>query len=240
MYTSRSIYAKIERAEDAFNELHADVEKFCERQRSRIEIKGQGCIFLHAETPPIDWSIRIGEIAHNLRSSLAYLVWKLVLDNDGEPDRNNEFPIFLFYSERPKTDRLLKGVSDEHKRKILHLQRCIALDMTVLWDLKALCNIDKHRHPNFVRARLNGLSQEYRQKEEQWNEEKGEDDSKEAPPINRDDIVVECEFLGDASNDEHSFSHAEIVSTLKDCIAAVRGAVEYVISDCTLGYPYLR
>ena len=63
---------------------------------------------------PIDFPIRIGEIAYNLRSALDHLVYALVIDNDEEPSKQNEFPIFNeeadYWREAP---RKLKGVAGD-------------------------------------------------------------------------------------------------------------------------------
>lgn len=43
---------------------------------------------------PDEWSVMIGEIAHNLRSALDLLVWQLALLSTPEPYRDTAFPIF--------------------------------------------------------------------------------------------------------------------------------------------------
>ncbi len=43
---------------------------------------------------PIRLSLRIGDVISNLRSSLDYLVWQLVLANGETPSGRNEFPIY--------------------------------------------------------------------------------------------------------------------------------------------------
>jgi hypothetical protein len=42
-----------------------------------------------------DFGIIVGDIAHNLRSSLDHLVWQLVLQNRRLPSRRNQFPIMV-------------------------------------------------------------------------------------------------------------------------------------------------
>src|SRR5688572_25272980 len=44
---------------------------------------------------PVDWSLAIGEIAHNLRAALDGLIYQLIRDNGKWPNFNNQFPIFL-------------------------------------------------------------------------------------------------------------------------------------------------
>src|SRR4030042_415568 len=58
-------------------------------------------IKIDGSPPPLDWGIYIGEIAHNLRSALNYLVYQLALLNSlNEPktvaqDTRLQFPIFV-------------------------------------------------------------------------------------------------------------------------------------------------
>jgi len=47
------------------------------------------------ERPPIEWSPIIGDIIHNIRSSLDHLAWQLVKRNAEEPiPGKTQFPIF--------------------------------------------------------------------------------------------------------------------------------------------------
>ena len=39
------------------------------------------------------WSLRVGDIVHNLRSALDHLAWQLVILDGGQPNRTTQFPI---------------------------------------------------------------------------------------------------------------------------------------------------
>jgi len=54
---------------------------------------------------PVDWSLLIGEIAHNLRAALDGLAWQLALQGTIEPYDQTAFPIYL----RGTTTRRRKG-----------------------------------------------------------------------------------------------------------------------------------
>ena len=44
-------------------------------------------------TADLEWSIRIGEVLHQLRSALDHLAWQLVLLDGARPSRQTQFPI---------------------------------------------------------------------------------------------------------------------------------------------------
>ena len=77
MITLEGVNAKLQRAQDQIEQLSRDIASSCETQRSlfseelRPDIGDKIWIF-RGETPvvPIEYSIRLGEILYNLRSSL--------------------------------------------------------------------------------------------------------------------------------------------------------------------------
>ena len=77
MVTLEGINAKLQRVQDQIEQLSRDIASSCEDQRSlfseelRLDIGDKIWIF-RGETPivPIEYSIRLGEILYNLRSSL--------------------------------------------------------------------------------------------------------------------------------------------------------------------------
>lgn len=150
------IYAKITRAQKQLRWLEADFSQFCESQRLFISHEvdrsaGRQTWVFRGETPrvPIEFSTRVGEIVHNLRSALDHLVWQLVIANGAEPSSKNEFPIFRDakkYQDNVRWD--LQGVSPGAKSKIewaQPFQKHGGIG-SQLWILHCLNNIDKHRH----------------------------------------------------------------------------------------------
>ncbi len=124
--------------------------------------------------PPLEWGVRIGEIAHNLRSALDGLVYQLALLEEEAP-RGTEFPIYLIgrTERRRRTGggkiphferdglRKLRPLRDEHKAAIERLQpykRGRAGRGNFLYLLHEISNADKHRLIQVVGPRFKRLS----------------------------------------------------------------------------------
>ena len=157
MLDLKGVTAKIGRARECLEALEADMAAFCEYERRRtvLEIERGWPTVLGENEPevPVDYSIRVGEIAYNLRSALDHLVWQLVIDNGQPPSSRNAFPIFREEDQyRKGTREKLKGVKERHRDAIQWLQP-FHEDGVVgshLWMLNSICNIDKHRQLNVV------------------------------------------------------------------------------------------
>ena len=154
------INAKIERAREGIQSLDADISAYCEFQRRQVmfdysqpkEHFIEHFIGSHS-TVPISYSIRIGEIAYNLRSALDHLIWQLVRANGKQPTHNNEFPIFSSESEfKKRVNHKLEWV-DEEKRKLIHDFQPFSDVGEVgknLFMINKIGNIDKHRQLNVI------------------------------------------------------------------------------------------
>ena len=156
----RGVSAKIERASEQTQTLRSEMDELCSaiKQGVKEEFHGdageQRWVYCGERSDvPIAWSIRIGEILHNLRSALDHLVWQLVLANGQKPEHHNGFPICsdkqVWLRECP---RKLQGVSDAIKNEIYLLQPFKAAVSHPLLALRELHNIDKHRHLNLCAA----------------------------------------------------------------------------------------
>ena len=55
---------------------------------------GEYVLRYHAPELPIVWSVRVGEVIHNLRSSLDHMVWTLVERDQGSPGKHTAYPVF--------------------------------------------------------------------------------------------------------------------------------------------------
>ena len=97
-----------------------------------------------------DISLLAGDVISNLRSSLDYLVWELVIANNGTPARTNAFPICdavnSFGSDlqqgrlsgvNPAVISLVESMQPYHSGKKCH--------ETFFWILHHLSNVNKHR-----------------------------------------------------------------------------------------------
>ncbi len=122
-------------------------------------------------TPLDDWGVYIGEIAHNLHSTLDGLVYQLALITTKSPARNTQFPIFLvgrpkdrnrfhhcFEGVRTKGGKvqiltadgraMIRQLRPEHQAMIEQLQpykRGRGGRKNPLYLLKEINNADKHR-----------------------------------------------------------------------------------------------
>jgi len=101
--------------------------------------------------------ILVGEVCHNLRSALDYLVFELARYDAGAPQKNTQFPVAktpkIFRSERAKH---LKGVDDRHVGMIERLQPYNGCDWTRA--LREISNRDKHREFVAMRGVAAGLA----------------------------------------------------------------------------------
>ena len=126
-------------------DLEADIAAFCEFERRQIVFEHQQHVSRWIDdTPkvPADYSIRIGEIAYNLRSALDHLVWQLVLANGACPSTNNALPIYQDEEKYKKhATRKLKRVAPIHcdlieEFQTYHGQRGVGAH---LWMLDIIC-----------------------------------------------------------------------------------------------------
>jgi hypothetical protein len=109
-------------------------------------------------TPPTRLSAILGDCLQNLRASLDYLAWELVIANRKAPTNKTAFPI---YREPPKAVKrggqfrpnCLTGVDPRAMAEIERLQPYYGgknPDTDLLWFVNALANTDKHRTINVV------------------------------------------------------------------------------------------
>ena len=162
MVDRRGIDAKIHRARECLGSLRSDITAHCEYQTKRrtleMESRARNPILqrfhLRESDPgyvPMDFPIRVGEIAYNLRSALDHLVYALVLDNGGTPSRQHEFPIFEDEERyREAVPARLSGVAQDRLDLIEAFQPFRSRMGHHLLMLRLICNIDKHRHLNVV------------------------------------------------------------------------------------------
>lgn len=160
---------KIARAKEQFDALHGEIVQFSKDKPYVVNIKVDPAtgdeIFESSDPPkfPRRWGVIVGEIAHNSRSALDYLVSVLVKEAGREPNGDNAFPIsktkdrYLRKNKRGVSyrDRLLKGVPGPLKAKIDDLQpyhRKKLAYADCLMALAYLTNRDKHRelHPAYA------------------------------------------------------------------------------------------
>ena len=162
MVDSRGIDAKIHRARECLESLRSDITAHCEYQTQRrileMESRARNPMLggFHAREidpgyVPMDFPIRVGEIAYNLRSALDHLVYALVLDNNGTPSNQHGFPILEDEATyRKHAPKRIQGMAHDRCGLIEAFQPFRGDIGRHLWMLHLICNVDKHRHLNVV------------------------------------------------------------------------------------------
>jgi hypothetical protein len=90
---------KIARAKEQFDALRDEIAEFSQNNPYAATIRldpETGDEIFEATDPPRfkrSWGVLVGEIAHNLRSALDWLVHELVTEASGEPHGKTAFPI---------------------------------------------------------------------------------------------------------------------------------------------------
>ena len=175
-----AVDAKLERARGQLRRLREEAGECC-RERSRLIlpeecgpeewVEGRRWVYRGGESVlPLGWSIRVGELAYNLRSALDQLVWQLAAAHgrcagghgEGEcPGRHSEFPIRV-RRDPGRLDARLCGVGPAARAYIESVQpprraggwnafrgNRVGVGLGMLRDI---CNRDKHQRP--LRARV--------------------------------------------------------------------------------------
>jgi hypothetical protein len=163
-----SSWLKIERANQHANALDATIQRWLEDRPYSLSLDVDGetgeqvCRIHVTRTPPLEWSVVIGEAIHGLRTALDHAVFALS-SLDGEPPGGTEFPIFkdepMFRNaNRPGGLWKIRGLSDAAKGVVESVQPFHHSggepEIHLLWVLHQLSNADKHRSLNLTSAFL--------------------------------------------------------------------------------------
>jgi hypothetical protein len=154
------VLAKLNRAQEHLEALHSQLPAFLDRKPHRFsaeldpERRRYSMRVTILEDPPLEWSIIVGDIAHNLRSALDHLAWQLVIASGNKPSGGTQFPIFstepVSRNQRESWNRMVKGMRDDILLLIKDVQPYKAGDKAnehSLAALQSLSNEDKHRLP---------------------------------------------------------------------------------------------
>jgi hypothetical protein len=94
---------KLQRAHALLDELYDDIDRVLtagSEGAPRLNADGSfSSFYVPREEPSPTWGVMLGDLAHNLRSSLDNLTTALVVRNGGVPERHNAFPIFTVDTE---------------------------------------------------------------------------------------------------------------------------------------------
>ena len=160
-YPLESFVAKLNRADHHLRDLRTAIRKFgaSDFYESVTELDYRGRLVERArnvQRPGQDISDTLADCVNNYRAALDHLVWQLVILSGNKPSRDNQFPCALtgtryWCAKKDGTqsvrDRMLRGVSDEHRAAIDAVQpyRTSHPRDTALAVLVDLSNTDKHQ-----------------------------------------------------------------------------------------------
>jgi hypothetical protein len=151
------IRLKIERAKEHILELYKRIALFANDEPYEIGAKPHSVAQIHHTTlyiksvkpVPDEFSIIIGDVVHNLRSSLDHLIWQLVEAGGGTPNDRTYFPV-CYGSKGAQQYSSAVGAGEIQKMRIgaekvlLSVQPYVSGNDT-LWNVHELDRIDKHR-----------------------------------------------------------------------------------------------
>jgi hypothetical protein len=139
---------KLDRAKVHIQELSQNAKTFLASSPFSIDIEEENDDLVHRvriqKTVPKEWAAIVGDAVHNIRSTLDYMIWQLILRNGGTPGRNTCFPIGVAKSGYGKQLRSsLSGASVEAKKYIRRLKPYPGGNQ-ILVQIHALDICDKH------------------------------------------------------------------------------------------------
>lgn len=153
--TLSGCFAKVDRAKEQIEVLEKETRDILSNNYTILgenrywEDPKRFVFYVDGPEFPLRISVFVGEIVHNLRSSLDHLVCALALMNSGEYRRSNQFPVCDTYEKFQSSQKrgYLKGVGSEAFKLIQSLQPYYTGDpeknpLKVLHDLNVM---DKHR-----------------------------------------------------------------------------------------------
>jgi hypothetical protein len=149
------IRAKIERADEHIKNLNTEITAFLNNDAYRIlthrdaDLR-QATLSIAGPEPPLRFSAIAGEVIHQLRSSLDYLIRALVIENNQSPTERHQFPVCTTREkyEAAIKARRIEGVAASAAATVESLQPYTdakTADTHTLRVLQDLDNTDKHR-----------------------------------------------------------------------------------------------
>ena len=152
-------YAKLDRADEHFKALEAELQTFVQGNvdaaRGKLQnVDGETFYVMEAHEirpVPLPVGVILGDAIHNLRSALDHTLCQLVALHGGEADTGNQFPIFTYVPTKKwaldKWAKNIRGVTGPDLALIEHVQPHTRDDPTThpLAVLQDVSNADKHR-----------------------------------------------------------------------------------------------
>ena len=150
----KSIRLKLSRGNRQLQALERSIDTYWERNPMQVIGEFNPNFTQHTsrlsihEHPPLDWSVRLGEAIHNLRSALDHTVSQLALHHLGYHVDSASFPIFSDPRKFQAEGRLqLRDVSDHARSVIESLQpfKASSPRAPVLWYINQIWKRDQNR-----------------------------------------------------------------------------------------------
>ena len=151
-----AVRQKIARSAEHFKAAEAEIQRYFDDKPGHVETETESNTnrivvrFVVDKPVPPSFCIAVGDGLQNLRSSLDYLIWELVLAANGSPGYKNMFPICdtrESFNDQITRKRLV-GVPPDAVTEIEGLQpyhNGQLVEHHLLRVLDSLCNINKHR-----------------------------------------------------------------------------------------------
>jgi hypothetical protein len=151
-----SVRQKIFRVKQHFEELQQEINRYFQTNPGAMVLAPDSSVdnptffFQSAKPIPARFGLIAGDCLQNLRSSLDYLVWELVIAAGNQPSRKNMFPICstLDAFNAALQRKRLEGVGPAPIAIIESMQPFQSGTIyteNLLWILDELTNINKHR-----------------------------------------------------------------------------------------------
>ena len=120
---------KIARASGHIENLQRDLKAFGDANPQKVrteydhKTRRLSVVFIDCKQFPTEFSIIIGEVLYQLRSTLDHLIWQLIVHNNAEPPSKSGFPIFTSSSGYGKRKNdMISGVSATAESRVEALQ----------------------------------------------------------------------------------------------------------------------
>lgn len=176
-------WAKVNRANVHLSLLNERIQGFVDSNPYEVETEpssntGEVIVYASAvrEPPAQEWSAIIGDVVHNLRSTLDHLVWQLTLTEGHVPPpslkgsawKDIRFPILAAPHPTDGKGILIPWATSKEPKSLWGIRPSLRTDLQGLQPfnhgqdapkeplaiLDELWNIDKHRHLNFTSSLL--------------------------------------------------------------------------------------
>ncbi len=151
-----SVKLKIFRAAVHYKELEGEFEKYFQTNPAKVVRQQEGTPdqYIGKVEPkapiPARFPLIIGDCLQNLRSSLDYLVWELVLAANNAPGKDNMFPV-CSTNDSFKSQLGRGRLGGVHKDAVAEIEALQPFqlgqdfDKALVWVLDEFCNVNKHR-----------------------------------------------------------------------------------------------